>query len=92
MRRKDDELLTRLDAIIALMEEQAHYLSLLLSGDETPEPEPSPPPSREPLSEAETARALVSLLADYLNANPQHVGPPERPRVILPLRISVREM
>ena len=88
MPKKHDELLERLDRIISLMEEQTHYLSLLLpdAEEEIEEPEPNWPEPPERLV------ALAAMLVDYCNANLERIGPPNRPRVILPHRISERVM
>lgn len=87
MPKKQDELLERLDRIIALMEEQTHYLSLMLpepDADAEPEPNWPEPPERLVM--------LASMLVDYCNENLERIGPPDRPRVILPHRISERVM
>ena len=85
------DLLSRLDQMIALLEEQTYYLLLLIPGvadpaAETPPPSPPPAPRLLVLCPNPT---LGQMLADWLNGNHSH---PEPARMILPSRIPDRKM
>lgn len=86
MSKPFDELLSRLDQVLALLEEQAHYLSLLLTEEEEPEPlaaplDPLPAPDPEQLN-----RDLALMLVDYLNQLPDPTASGQPP-LIVPWRI-----
>ena len=89
------DLLSRLDQMIALLEEQTYYLSLLIPGvadpaAETPAepPPPSPPPAPRLLVICPNP-TLGQMLVDWLNEDP---GRRAQPSMILPSRIPDRKM
>lgn len=90
-----DALLERLNQILALLEEQTYYLSLLLP-DQTDEDSPDPPQAPvnppaipAPVSMLHSIEPLVEMMSLYLLSHPESVraGPA---RKILPRRLPLR--
>ena len=91
----DPALLQRLDQLIALMEEQTYYLSLLITEDneeDAPSPEQAPeaPTLKAHAADDRPSPSLAEMLVNYLNTHRERVGPPHRSRVIVPWVIPTR--